>query len=364
MELGWNMRRLILHIGKSKTGTSTFQQSIELNKHLLAANGINIPGFLKDPNHSQLALAFSQNPGVIARGMGIDSELDRADLRHHLGEQFKAYVTDGTWLMTSEHIATRLRSREEISELLEFLRQFFDQVDVIAVVRRPDDLAASAYSESIKAGRTWNFDVSYANKARRSYSHAAFASIWRSGLPNNTTFTLRPYLPQRANNDLIDFVLKFAGVNPHLRNSFAPVETLNESLSVEAVQFLRLVNPNFPPGSLTNRLRRKLIGALSAYRGNKVTLTPEIGQFLVDNDLVFGGLNPRDFMGDSLWAEWFAMPRVATKAWPELDQTLLAELHQLCKEHGVPTDRTHSSLLDGVQIVNTVRNKVVKLIRW
>ena len=330
----------------------------------MAANGINVPSFLKDPNHSQLALAFSQNPGVISRGMGIDSELDRADLRNHLAEQFKAYITDGIWLMTSEHIGTRLRTREEISALLDFLKQFFDQIDVVAVVRRPDDLAASAYSESIKAGRTWNFDVSYANKARRSYSHAAFASIWHSALPENSTFTLRPYLALRANDDLIDFVLKIAGVNPHLRNSFAPVETLNESLSVEAVQFLRHVNPSFPTGSLTNRLRRKLIGALSAYRGNKVTLTPEIGQFLVDNDLVFGGLNPRDFMGDALWAEWFALPRVATKSWPELDESLLADLHQFCKAHGVPTDRSHSNLLDGVEIVNTVRNKVVKLIRW
>lgn len=358
------MRRLILHIGKSKTGTSTFQQSVELNKHLLAANGINVPTFLKDPNHSQLALAFSQNPGVIARGMGIENEVDRNELRNNLGEQFSAFITEGTWLMTSEHIGTRLRTSEEIKDLLDFLRTYFDQIDVIAVVRRPDDLAASAYSESIKAGRTWKFDVSYANKARRSYSHAAFSAIWKSQLPTNTTFTLRPYLSQRANNDLIDYVLKLAGVNPHLRNSFAPVETLNESMSVEAIQFLRVVNPSFPPGSLTNRLRRKLISALSQYNGNKVTLTSEISQFLVDNDLVFGGLNPRDFMGDPLWSEWFALPRVATKPWPELNEELLNELHNFCKQHGIPTNRGRANLLDGIEVVNTVRNKVVRLIRW
>ncbi|MEY2672323.1 MAG: hypothetical protein RLZZ508_200 [Actinomycetota bacterium] len=358
------MRRLILHIGKSKTGTSTFQQSVDLNKHLLAANGINIPSFLKDPNHSQLALAFSQNPGVIARGMGIETEENRLDLQKHLGEQFTQYITDGTWLMTSEHIATRLRTGEEIKAMLNFLRNYFDQIDVIAVVRRPDDLAASAYAESIKAGRTWKFDVSYANKARRSYSHSLFAATWRSQLPSNTTFTLRPYLPQRANNDLIDFVLKLAGVNPHLRNSFAPVETLNESMSVEAVQFLRLVNPNFPSGALTNRLRRKLITALTEFKGNKVTLAPEIGQFLVDNDLVFGGLNPRDFMGDALWNEWFALPRVATKSWPELDEALLNKLHDHCKANGVPTERTRVNLIDSLDAVSKVRNKVVRLIRW
>ncbi len=358
------MRRLILHIGKSKTGTSTFQQSVELNKHLLAANGINVPGFLKDPNHSQLALAFSQNPGVVARGMGISSDDDRTELRNHLAEQFSAYITDGTWLMTSEHIGTRVKSPDEIKALLNFLRQHFDQVDVIAVVRRPDDLAASAYAESIKAGRTWNFDVTYANKARRSYSHSAFQALWQSQLPANTTFTLRPYLANRANNDLIDYVLKIAGVNPNLRNSFSPVETQNESMSVEAVQFLRFVNPSFPPGALTNRLRRKLIGALAAYKGNKVTLTQEIGQFLVDNDLVFGGLNPRDFMGDALWSEWFALPRVATKPWPELDDGLLTELHEFCKAHGVPTNKAKSNFLEGIDVVNTVRNKVVRLIRW
>lgn len=358
------MRRLILHIGKSKTGTSTFQQSIEINKHLLLANGINVPAFLKDANHSQLALAFSQNPGVLARGMGIESEESRAELRQRLSEQFSASITDGTWLMTSEHIGTRLRTGEEIKSLLEYLREYFDQIDVVAVVRRPDDLAASAYSESIKAGRTWNFDSSYAHKARRSYSHAAFAAIWKSQLPSNTTFTLRPYLSQRANNDLIDYVLKIAGVNTNLRNSFAPVETLNESMSVEAVQFLRFVNPSFPPGALTNRLRRKLISALSEYQGNKVTLTSEISQFLVDNDLVFGGLNPRDFMGDALWNEWFSLPRVATKPWPALDETLTNQFHDFCKARGIPTDRVRTNLLDGFDVVNTVRNKVVKLIRW
>ena len=358
------MRRLILHIGKSKTGTSTFQQSIELNKNLLAANAINVPSFLKDSNHSQLALAFSQNPGVIARGMGIDSEKDRDDLRLRLGEQFSANLTDGTWLMTSEHIGTRLRTGEEIKALLDFLKEHFDQIDVIAVVRRPDDLAASAYSESIKAGRTWKFDVTYAHKARRSYSHAAFASIWRSQLPSNTTFALRPYLSQRANNDLIDYVLKLAGVNQNLRNSFAPVESLNESLSVEAVQFLRFINPSFPAGNLTNRLRRKLIDSLAGFTGNKITLTPEIAQFLVDNDLVFGGLNPRDFMGDPLWSEWFALARVATKPWPELDETLLNELHAFCKANGVPTDRARKNMLEGIEVVNTVRSKFVRLIRW
>jgi hypothetical protein len=171
-------------------------------------------------------------------------------------------------------------------------------------------------------------------------------------------------LPQRANNDLIDFVLKLAGVNPHLRNSFAPVETLNESMSVEAVQFLRLVNPNFPSGALTNRLRRKLITALTEFKGNKVTLAPEIGQFLVDNDLVFGGLNPRDFMGDALWNEWFALPRVATKSWPELDEELLNKLHDHCKANGVPTERTRVNLIDSLDAVSKVRNKVVRLIRW
>lgn len=358
------MRRLILHIGKSKTGTSTFQQSIELNKHLLLANGINVPSFLKDPNHSQLALAFSQNPGVVARGMGIKTEQDRIDLRSHLAEQFGAYLTDGTWLMTSEHIGTRVKTESEIKSLLVFLREHFDQVDLIAVVRRPDDLAASAYAESIKAGRTWKFDVSYANKARRSYSHSSFAALWQSQLPAGTTFTLRPYLPQRANNDLIDYVLKVAGINPHLRNSFSPVESLNESMSVEAVQFLREVNPDFPPGVITNRLRRKLISALATYKGNKVTLTPEIGQFLVENDLVFGGLNPRDFMNDELWKEWFALPRVATKSWPVLTDQLTEELHNLCKANGVPTNRNRRNLLEGISVVNNVRNKVVRLIRW
>lgn len=358
------MRRLILHIGKSKTGTSTFQQSIELNKHLLAANGINIPTFLKDSNHSQLALAFSQNPGVVARGMGIKSEQDRIDLRNHLAEQFSAHITDGIWLMTSEHIGTRIKSESEIKALLSFLKEHFDQVDIIAVVRRPDDLAASAYAESIKAGRTWKFDVSYANKARRSYSHSSFAALWQSQLPVGTSFTLRPYLPQRANNDLIDYVLKISGVNPQLRNSFSPVESLNESMSVEAVQFLREVNPNFPPGAITNRLRRKLIAALSSYSGNKVTLTPEIGQFLVENDLVFGGLNPRDFMNDQLWNEWFALPRVATKSWPVLTDEVMSIFHEICKAHGVPTNRTRTKLLGNQELVKDIRNKVVRLIRW
>ncbi|NBO66447.1 MAG: hypothetical protein EBU88_16655, partial [Acidobacteria bacterium] len=49
-------RRLILHIGTEKTGSTSIQTFLSLNHRRLAANGIGVPTCLGTPLHFRLQL--------------------------------------------------------------------------------------------------------------------------------------------------------------------------------------------------------------------------------------------------------------------------------------------------------------------
>lgn len=356
-------KRLILHIGRSKTGTTSFQETLRANRELLAANGIYVPSFFKSSNHGALALAFSNQPGRIGKSYAVENEKDRFKLQQELADSLSRDLTDGTWVMTSEHLGSKLKSETEIRSLFSFLSKFFDEIHILALVRRPDDLAASAYAESIKAGRTWNFDEDYARNARRFFDHYTFRNLWKSQLLAPMTFELLPFQKGTSVERLFTAIFEKAHINPDLTRNLTVTYDSNEALSRESIQFLQRINPMFPPGVITNRLRRQLVSVLSDFQGNELTLTQSVYQYFLDKDLLTGSLEQSDLPLTESWSAWFSAPQVKVVDWPDLSPEQIEELHTWCEQHSVPTRRIQPATLpDPVAKIGSSLRKV--LVRW
>ena len=332
------MRELILHIGRAKTGTTTWQLMVALNRQVLQPAGINIPQFFRGDNHGELAVAFANQPGRLGRGYAVESHEDQVELRGKLQRKFERELTDGTWLFTSEHLSTRLRTAAEVDSLYEFLSGHFDQIKVFAYVRRPDDLAPSAFAETIKAGRTHGFNRKYVLSARAFFDHAEFAQRWERPHRSDITFTLRPYLREGHLDDMWRTLFTLADARPPLPQLVAPPAPANEALSAAALRYLQEVNPLVPDGALTNRNRRALIATLAGQQGANLLLAPTVAAALAAQGLLAGVLRERDLVGDigdMRWQEWFAAAPSVTGDWPRLSDAERDEFAERCAVAGV-----------------------------
>lgn len=150
-------RRITLHIGTHKTGTTYLQESMAAQADRLARQGVRL---LDDgPNHSWLYLAFCDAPEreheMMKRGLA-DAPRARAwsaYRRQALAEELAAKACDHL-LISGEDLCRMPRSA--VGRFLEMLRVHTNRIDVVCCVRAPIDYAISDAQESIKGGLTWD----------------------------------------------------------------------------------------------------------------------------------------------------------------------------------------------------------------
>lgn len=200
------MRRLILHIGTEKTGTSSIQRFLSLHGRRLAGHGIRTPTSLADPagNHSWLPL--------LAYDDGREDDLSRRwlnpeeDRQQQLGARlalFRREVEaggDATWIISSEHLQSRLTTAGEIARLRQLLDPLFDEIRLLLYIRQPIATAVSLWSTAVQCGHP------YARLPDPSQpywhnlcDHAATIQRWSTGFPVSP---LQVRLFQRG--DLVD----------------------------------------------------------------------------------------------------------------------------------------------------------------
>ena len=358
------MRELILHIGRAKTGTTTWQGMVGLNRKELESAGVKLPKFFHGDNHGELAAAFAAQPGRLGRAFAVESPEDQLELQVKMAKKFERDLTDGTWLFTSEHLSTRLRGPDEVDGLYEFLGRFFDRIKVFAYVRRPDDLAPSAFAETIKAGRTHGFNRKYALQARAFFDHAAFVKIWERPLRSEITFTLRPYVRVGHLDDMWQTLFTLAALTPPPFQLAESTTAINESLSAAALRYLQEVNPLVPDGLISSKPRRLLIAALSGRSGERLLLAPNVHDTLESEQLLAGGLSQMDLTGDPRWQAWFDAPPALTGDWPKLDDLERVEFNNLVKEAGVTLNEHDDEPATQGEASRVIRRAAVRLTKW
>jgi hypothetical protein len=137
------MARVLLHVGTHKTATTTIQDMFAHNAPLLQAHGVIYPRMGRFTGHHGLVSDWGRLPKVYAYEGGSRATLHRLG-RAHGGE-------DGTLVLSSEEFSRGdAAARVDFDELRDILGQYFEQVDVVCVLREQWQFIQSVYLEVSK----------------------------------------------------------------------------------------------------------------------------------------------------------------------------------------------------------------------
>lgn len=233
--------KAVIHIGTPKSGTTTIQSFLALNRDALRAQGFRYEPF-DTRNVAQMELGLA---GMIRAGETVDTAVKQWALGTYSRAAQEAYVqrfeeslTEGlstwpehTYIASSEQIFAWLSTPNRVQALDDFLRKTFESVHYIVYFRPQHELMLSSYSERIKRGEVLTFDDHFAERLNRMHWNRR-AAMWADIVgPGN--FTVRLLDRGRlANGDLLDDFCLTAGLD---RSSLATPENKNLSLSAEEV---------------------------------------------------------------------------------------------------------------------------------
>ncbi len=164
------MRRLWLHIGSHKTGTSTLQRNLRRAKN---AGQFGPYRYLHFKGH------FQANPIVRIEGQGADMQ---ALVQHDLVEQL--IPPDGDGVLSTEMLFW-LSDQAPVTALAQQLRAHFDEIKVVAYLRRQDALALSHRKQvvmGVAALQFYGCQISalptYQPHMQRYFDYAAKLALW------------------------------------------------------------------------------------------------------------------------------------------------------------------------------------------
>lgn len=158
------MKKVILHIGPYKTGSTSIQFIANKNRELLLnEHGILYPSFHYD--HGPLFRnAFKKNPenchnNIVEKKNRKTIEKEVSQSLLHMENEIAACDCDILFI-SGEHISDLTKA--ELSNLKNYLNQFSPVIEVCYFVREPLKLILSDLQESVKTGRAtldnWSFD--------------------------------------------------------------------------------------------------------------------------------------------------------------------------------------------------------------
>lgn len=176
------MKKLILHIGSEKTGTTTIQHFCNNNRTLLREQNIYYPkvGFC-DFAHFSLIAPFhpiDNNGAKLEFAPG-----EKYDIRQEwqpVKDIFDSHK-NVTVLISAEHFSSRLRKAgiTQLKETIEWLGKDI-KVEILFYVRRQDSYFSSWYSTHIKAGGKLTIDEAYEMRLQQHwfYNYFYIAECW------------------------------------------------------------------------------------------------------------------------------------------------------------------------------------------
>lgn len=160
-------KKVILHIGFHKTGSSALQVFLATNAERLAAAGIGYP--YPDPEHIVATGGCSGNAVQVLYRCGFMNEFKvDGDIENRLKKAYfeklaevVAAVPQDIALVSSEVLSAA--PRENLTHFIELLRPFHD-IEIVCFVRDPFDVALSSWLQMIKDGTQKICFSSYVNK--------------------------------------------------------------------------------------------------------------------------------------------------------------------------------------------------------
>jgi hypothetical protein len=148
----------LVHIGITKTGSTSVQNALSRHRTRLAQHGVYYPRSPGNGNHVLLPLAVSPpklrtagvHPGIWG---GIPPEIVMARFHEEFPQEMTS-LPEGTRLVvfSSEQCTNMLADVAAVERLCKLLRPYFRTIRMVAYLRRQDEHVASAYTQLLRDG--------------------------------------------------------------------------------------------------------------------------------------------------------------------------------------------------------------------
>ena len=235
----------IIHIGLGKTGTSSIQSNLLKNFETLENMGFHFPIIDKDPrpfngNHSIIMTSiFSDNAIYLASN--INTGFNTREKLNTSNKKVLTKIYDGfsktksDKLIISAEAATHFDNKT-VSKMSLWLKEYCDNIKIVACLRHPEDALASEIQQQIKVGKT--LDELYDNPPISPISGCLQRHIDYYGSENVFVYDFLP----ATNHEHGLFGAFLEQINLHHEDFSISYDYENQSLSQESVLLLSALN--------------------------------------------------------------------------------------------------------------------------
>lgn len=189
--------KCILHIGTEKTGSTAIQKWLYDNKNDLSSNKVFLSECLSKPNNRIFSLLFLEDFNLcdFCKRNNISSKEELEAFKLEALNNLKDEIlqnskTHEIFVISSEHLHSRIRKKQEIHNIKEFLSQYFDEIKIICYFREQYEMATSFISTQLSAEtyfKSNNFDDVFKNVTPENYYYnfLQIADNWASVFGKN-----------------------------------------------------------------------------------------------------------------------------------------------------------------------------------
>ncbi|MFT3730939.1 MAG: hypothetical protein QM780_05845 [Hyphomicrobium sp.] len=235
------IRQAFVHIGGEKTGTTTLQAFLSRNAALLRKAGFYYPcepGNICFENDAHFPVAAS----LIDREVEFVSRERQNVLSSVLAELTRrCSTTDGTLILSCEHLSSRLRDADQLRALREALPT--DDIKIVFYAREPSELALASWSTGVQCGDRRKFTADGITPKDAYFNHLKTLDLW-AGVFGSENMIVREYdRAQLTDRDIRRDFCEQLGIeldNPHLDGDY------NQSLDLQRLEVLRHINGALP----------------------------------------------------------------------------------------------------------------------
>ena len=285
--------KCLLHIGTEKTGTTVLQEWLYSNQKVLSSNGVYLSNNLGKTNNRLFPAFFQNKLDDWAKIKKISSLEEKESYFSNFAADFSTEVARAkskhkVFVITSEHLHSRIRSKEEVEALHDFLVSNFDEVEVVCYFRNQFDVVVSLYSTALKASSSVLLDsfLKSAKPENYYYNYAKIADLWSTTFGreccNFRLYQRNTFIEEDIRKDFL------SAVDPNLNFEIFDysISSSNESMSLLKGAAYRAVNDSIPfwvenngGRNMFNMLVKTKLNALSELNVGRIE-SPAKGEIL------------------------------------------------------------------------------------
>ncbi|MBK0399009.1 hypothetical protein H0I76_07395 [Limibaculum sp. M0105] len=243
-------RKVFVHVGMMKTGTTAIQHMLSENREALLRNRLRFPIAPGYRAHLDLVL-YAMNDermGAHHRQKGLK---DKEDLRRwrtifedHLARELGA--CDESIIFSDERLASLITKPEETLRLREFLSRLSDEIKIIIYIRDQISAIESFYSTEIRAGETHPLTPIKKERYFNRFEYNKIIERWADRFGSGSII-LKEFSPESLlGGDVCRDFLSILGAQSD-RNIDFPLNA-NESIGRNGIELLRHLNVHMGKG--------------------------------------------------------------------------------------------------------------------